>query len=403
MTVSLSEYLSTKIFEGGQAGHMAHPFDYTDFTAEDLIDLVNQAFSGKIEHMKEKLDGMNIMATMNNEGEVVFIRNKGNLNSEKGGMTIDDMIEKWASKEHQKKVFTQSGEIITQIFKKLGTKFFNPDATHRKVINCECIVAGKTNILPYASDRVAFHGYKIYELINGKYEEVEDVEGHVDDIYKAAEGLDSAKPRPDLVIRSVEDGIKFANKFEKEILAIWSAEGLKPTDTIEQWKWTRFQKFAPEWCNTDTDIFNRLCNDDKSVKAAELKKRYPEHADDIAQLDKNIKKEVVGNIMEPMDELFLEIGNELIDLLDGFINSGTKDNIIKTLRADMQDTITTVNRSNADSAKEKLEKSLQRLQKLGNKYNAAEGVVIIYKGRRLKMTGSFAPINQALGTRFELE
>ena len=27
----------------------------------------------------------------------------------------------------------------------------------------------------------------------------------------------------------------------------------------------------------------------------------------------------------------------------------------------------------------------------------------MYKGRRLKMTGSFAPMNQALGTRFELE
>ena len=391
------------VMEGGQAGHMAHPFDYTDFTANDLIQLVNDLFSGKVEHMKEKLDGFNIMATMNNKGDVVFIRNKSNINSENGGMSIQDMMEKWAEKEHQKKVFKQSGDIITTIFKKLGKSFFNPDSTHRKVINCECIVAGKTNILPYASDKVAFHGYQIYELQNGKWNLQEDVEGHVDDLYKAANGIDAAKPRQDLVIRSLQDGIKFAKKFNKEIVKLWNNEGLTMDKSVEDWKHVRFKKFAPEWCREDDDIFNRICNDDKSVKATELKKRYPEHKDDISQLEKSIKKEVVGNIMEPMDTLFLSIGNELIDLLDGFINSGTKDKVITTLKQDLASTIDAVEKSNSDKAKDKLQTAMRRLQKLNDKFNIAEGIVIMYKGRRIKFTGSFAALNQALGTRFELE
>ena len=391
------------LFEGGQAGHMAHPFDYTDFSANDLIDLVDSLFKGKIENLKEKLDGFNIMATMNDKGEVVFVRNSGNLNSEKGGMSIDDMVEKWGEREHQKKVFVQSGEIITKIFNKLGKDFFNPDSTHRKLINCECIIAGKTNVMPYATDRVAFHGYKVYELVDGKYKEVEDVEGHVDDIYKAAEGIDAAKPRPNLVIKSAEEGIKFAEKFTKAISKLWEDEGLKPDVSIEEWKKIRYKKFAPEWCKDDDDIFNRMCNDDKSVKATELKKRYPDHKDDIALLDKDLRKEVVGKIMEPMDNLFLAIGNELIDLLDGFVNSGAKDSIIKSLKADLEATVEEVEKSDSVKAKATLEKSLNRLKALGDKYNAAEGIVIMYKGRRLKMTGSFAPMNQALGTRFELE
>ena len=391
------------VMEGGQAGHMSHPFDYTDFTANDLIQLVNDLFSGKVEHMKEKLDGFNIMATMNNKGDVVFIRNKSNINSENGGMSIQDMMEKWAEKEHQKKVFKQSGDIITTIFKKLGKSFFNPDSTHRKVINCECIVAGKTNILPYASDKVAFHGYQIYELQNGKWNLQEDIEGHVDDLYKAADGIDAAKPRQDLVIRSLQEGIKFAEKFNKEIVKLWNDEGLTMDKSVEDWKHVRFKKFAPEWCREDDDIFNRICNDDKSVKATELKKRYPEHKDDIAQLEKSIKKEVVGNIMEPMDTLFLNIGNELIDLLDGFINSGTKDKVITTLKQDLESTIDAVEKSNSDKAKDKLQTAIRRLHKLNDKFNVAEGIVIMYKGRRMKFTGSFAALNQALGTRFELE
>jgi len=402
----IHEALNIKIVnEGGAAGHMAHPIDYIDWTANDLIDLVDSLFKGKIENLKEKLDGFNINASMNNNGEVIFIRNQSNLNSDKGGMSIDDMIEKWAEREHQKKVFTQSGEIITKIFTKLGKKFFNPDPLHRKVINCECIIAGKTNIMPYASDKVAFHGYKLYELDTNKNKwiEVNDVEGDVDDIYKAAEGIDEAKPRQNLVIKSVEEGTKFAEKFTKDITNLWKNEGLDNGKTIDEWKWARYQKYAPEWCKNDRDIFARLCNSDKSVKATELKKRYPDHKNDILLLDKEIKNDVVPKIMEPIDNLFLYIGNELIDLLDGFINSGSKEEIVKSLKADMESTVKAVEQSNSEQAKVKLEKSLKRLQALNNKYNAAEGIVIMYKGRRLKMTGSFAPINAAMGTRFMIE
>ena len=46
---------------------------------------------------------------------------------------------------------------------------------------------------------------------------------------------------------------------------------------------------------------------------------------------------------------------------------------------------------------------MQRLQALGNKYNAAEGIVVMYKGRRMKFTGSFSLVNKMLGERFTIE
>ena len=33
------------LLEGGAGGHMAHPFDYTDFTANDLIELVGESLT----------------------------------------------------------------------------------------------------------------------------------------------------------------------------------------------------------------------------------------------------------------------------------------------------------------------------------------------------------------------
>ncbi len=399
--INLSRYIM--IYEGGQAGHMAHPIDYTDFTCNDLVQLVDDLFCGRVENMKEKLDGFNIFATMNNDGEVVFIRNKTNLNSPRGGMTIDEMMEKWAEMEHQKTVFKTSGEIITKIFNKLGKKYFNPDPNIRKCINCECIITGKTNIMPYASDRVAFHGYQIYELFDGKWELQDDVEGNVDDIYKAAEGIDAAKPRPNLVIKSAKEANEYGKKFKKQIIDLFKSVDLGGDATIEDYKITKFKEYKPDWLNIDDNfikIYNRWFNKDKSFKATEIKKLYPEHYEEIKN-DKFAAK-YIEKVMEPLDILFLSLGNELIDLLDGFTNDGSKDKVISTLKHDMEETVNLVNNSNSEESKEKLNKALNRLVALGNKYNNAEGIVFLYKGRRMKLTGSFAPINQALGTRFKI-
>ena len=399
--INLQRYIM--IYEGGQAGHMAHPFDYTDFTGNDLIDIVDNIFSGKIEQMKEKLDGDNIMATMNTNGQVVFIRNNTQLNSEQGGMTIEDMKTNWKENVHTQNVFVTAGYTIEKIFKKFPVKYFNPDNETRKLINCECIIAGETNIMPYATDRVAFHGYHIYKLENNKWVLVEDHEGDVDDIYKAAEGIDTAKPRPNLVLKSAKDGIKFAEKFKESINKLFTSEGLTLNDSIEDWKKIRYKKYAPEWCKDDDDIFNRICNNNNSVNANVLKKRYPEHKDEIPELSKSIKKDVCAKIMDPLDNLFLSIGNELIDMLDGFTNDSNKDEVISKLRASMENTIELIKQHGSTIAQEKVEKNINRLQQLGNKFNATEGIVFTYKGRRMKLTGSFACVNQIMGTRFTLE
>ena len=97
--------LYTYLIEGGASGHMAHPYDYTEFTLRDLKGLIRNLFSGKIEDITEKIDGTNIQATMNQQGQVVFIRNKTDLNSELGGMTIDDMAKKWEAKPSVAKTF----------------------------------------------------------------------------------------------------------------------------------------------------------------------------------------------------------------------------------------------------------------------------------------------------------
>ena len=390
------------IVEGGAGGHMSHPFDYDELTGDDLIELVEDLFGGKITDMKEKLDGTNIHATMNNNGQVVFIRNKSNLNSELGGMSIQDMADKWADKPSVQNTFLTAGKIITEIFNKLGKKYFNPDADTRKVINCECIIAGKTNVMPYASDRVAFHGYKIYKKNGNTWEETENVEGHVEDIYKAAEGIDAAKPRMNLVIKSVEEANKFAKVFKGKLEKLFKDEKLGTNVSLETWKRVRFEKIMPEWLNAGgkdvvTAVYNRWFNDDKSFKAAELKKIYADNYKDVVS-DK-FAKPYVKQVMEPIDDLFLEIGNQFIKLCNGFTNDDAYASVVDTLKKDIEDVCNNIEKTGSEEVKQQLEFQLTRLRKLGdNAINHAEGVVFTYKGRLMKATGSFSAVNQVLGT-----
>ena len=395
--------LQTVILEGGQAKHISHPYDITDFTGNDLIELVDDLFSGKIEHMKEKLDGMNIMATMNEKGDVVFIRNKSNLNSENGGMSILEMSEKWAEKEHQKKVFIQSGRLIESIFKKLGKEYFNPEDGTRKVINCECIIAGKTNIMPYVKDRVAFHGYKLYKKgDDGKYIETKDVEGGVDDIYKVASEIDAAQPRPDIVINNVDKAEEFKKTYINKMRELFMDAGLDTSSTLDELKITRFKEIKPEWLRDDDTligVYRRWFDNDKSYKATQAKKDYPDHYADI--MDDKLVKKHVRSVMKPIDKLFLQIGNSVISILDGMVNKSQHTQVVDELRDDVRKTVDMVSKNGTDDSREKMLYQLQRLADIGDEYNSAEGIVITYKGRRLKLTGSFACVNAILGERFK--
>ena len=64
---------------------------------------------------------------------------------------------------------------------------------------------------------------------------------------------------------------------------MWDKEDLDINTTINDWKWNRFKKFAPKWCNEDYNIFNRICNDDKSVNLKELKKCMIDEYQDLYQ------------------------------------------------------------------------------------------------------------------------
>ena len=106
--------------------------------------------------------------------------------------------------------------------------------------------------------------------------------------------------------------------------------------------------------------------------------------------------------MRPLDTFFSQFGNSIISLCDGIVNAGIESEVTDELRKDLEEIVTEIKTNGSDELKHKLSVQLDRLAQLGNKLNAAEGIVFKYKDRLMKITGSFACVNQILGMRFKM-
>ena len=97
--INLTRYIY--LFEGGAAGHMAHPIDYTDFTGEELKelypDIIDQWYNevlgviSEMETFKEELigmrdsgefDGATFTPSVSETGDLSWTNDKGRENPE---------------------------------------------------------------------------------------------------------------------------------------------------------------------------------------------------------------------------------------------------------------------------------------------------------------------------------
>ena len=396
------------IIEGGASGHMKHPYDYTEFTLRNLKGLIYNLFNGRVDDITEKIDGTNIQATMNLQGQVVFIRNKTDLNSPIGGMTIEDMAEKWKSNPKVAETFVRAGETITKVFAEIGPKFFNPSPKKKLVCNCECVIEGKTNVMYYASSQVDFHDIWVYEKDGDEWKNVDVTKDGLDRIEKACEKVDNAQITPKLIISLNNDSKAIAKKYIVLLDKIFKDANCKEQSTIEDWRFARFVdycKINAQWILDSEEgskiLFDRWFNGLKKVDIKKIcKEYYPDYERDVRSIDAKEYKNWVSDVMKPIDDFFLQLGNDIIELCDGILNSGNKDATVQSLKSDIEDAVQTVRSDGDDDANARLTRQLERIE--GLSLNSAEGIVFRYYGKLMKLTGSFAPLNQIIGiTKFK--
>ena len=427
--------------EGGMAGHLPHPYEVDEFTFADIKGMINDLFNAKIENMTEKLDGQNIFASVNKKGQTVFARNLTDIKGE--GMSIKDMETKWADNPSVANAFVTGGKIIDEVFRKIKdrTLFFNRFrvANEYKIwVNCEIINPSNRNVIPYNDVHVYFHEVKSYAVkLEGKdtFEEITDpdnpgYENDMETIRNASDKAQHASVTNKIVMKQLSSNERVIVYFDNLLDNIMNLyEGLTAESKLRDWKSLALKSklaktdigYIYQFDNLRKELENRWISNKKSTNIRDIKKlgfeamttgmksgvvetmsklEIKHKLDLISEYDKKIP-EIMKKVLKPLDNFFIKLGNEAIKRCKGFSNEGSEMKIIFKLKEEIMKTIEKIKNSNDKEMVAKLNDQLRRLKETGDKINATEGLVLKYNGKTIKLTGSFAALNQILGlTRY---
>ncbi len=157
------------LFEGGAAGHMAHPFDLPNVTSgRSLLNVFNQAANSLQNNPGAvKIDGVNSsIRLVDLDGKKQFVMDRGSKKPlDIKGITKDDLLARFGDGHGMIKVggnvldmFNEALPAIQGDLEKLGA-LNDPNI----LFNME-YVSGKTNVQDYGSNFIAIHGLNRIEI-----------------------------------------------------------------------------------------------------------------------------------------------------------------------------------------------------------------------------------------------
>ena len=399
--------------ESGVGGHINHPYENGTMTFAGIKDMISDLFRGNIEGITEKLDGINIYASVDNKGKTIFARNMTQM---KGAyLTIDSMKRNMQWDDITKEAFVKGAEVIDAVFNNIDDKisFFNYDdkadsIVYRTWYGFEIVDVNNTNVIPYVQNYVSFNNdvkTLCYDYNVGRDEwdmfDSPNVNRDIPALKAAMEKTNntvfSTSNRPTVVINSVIDTDRMVEHFGAYLEEIMEEYGLNDESTINDFKESSvsrilFNKGELRWCSDESIAY--LAKRIVDPRVANKK--------DITKGDKTAINKVYGDrktilktAMVPLERFFVEVGNAIIKLADNLVNKGNEVKAINKIKAQLTSVIDMVEKSGDEKSIEKLQ---YLLSKIGDEteINSSEGIVFRYKGDIYKMTGGFSVLNQIL-------
>jgi hypothetical protein len=395
------------ILEGGAAGHMSHPFDEKDLTFGDFKKIVEAGLQGELnfeEVATEKTDGQNLFATVRN-GVTLFSRNKGQLISPVDLAGIIKMFEQHEVPLVRETYVFAAKDLNEALPKMKDQSIFNEG---KNFINMELIYSKNPNVIYYERDVLQFHDIKETDG-NGNIIGEQKIAGELVSALKEVDA-DVQKtftiiPPQILKLGKDIDFEKNQSKFIKKIEALRDRYGLLDTDSVSRYHemWWR-ETIDRNFPDTEQDYKEGLLlrwayGDKKTLNMRSLDKSLgKDKASLIKKFDKeDVKKKYKENI-RPFEDLFLELGSIILKNASNFV-AANPDKEMQRLHNQIRTEAEAIKKTGGESQIARVEAELARLDRIGGIESIipTEGIVFVYKGKTMKLTGTFAAINQLMG------
>ena len=401
---------SQLILEGGAAGHMSHPFDEKDLTFGDFKEIIEAGLSGNLnfdEIATEKTDGQNVFATVQ-DGDVKFARNKGELKNPMNLATFKQKFEGHPSPLVQD-TFQFAAEDLANSLNKLSPKDLEVFDNGKNWMNMELIYSKNPNVIYYDRDVIQFHGIK---KTDGEGNIIGDDNKPARSIAKAMKDLKvnvgktfTVIPPQIIKLGKDLDFEKNKGKFIKQVDVLRDRYGLTDADQVSRyhemwWRETIDTNFPDLTQDHKEGLLLRWAYADK--KTLNLRSLDKELGKDKASLIKkfdkeDVKKKYKENI-RPFEDLFLELGSIILKNASNFVAANPAEEM-QRLHNQIRTEAEGIKKTGGEAQIAKVEAELARLDRIGGIESIipTEGIVFVYKGKTMKLTGTFAAINQLMG------
>lgn len=389
---------------GGTAGHLSHVWENREFTFNDIVRIMSDAATGKLENVVEKFDGMQVSFTYGISG-LRFARNKSEMI--KGGLSDDDLALKFADKPNVRDAFVSGHRVLSKACSMLSSftrsAFVNGTVWYSTEIMCST----NPNVICYDQNVVAFHGFPTFVVSNGIVKTIDGSAGvallksSIDKMQAAASMLSWRIHAPEIAnVQKLSDGTTLIKAID-QLHNVAMTAGCTMDDTIDAYiaKMLRSQLaraiigLTPKAAEM---IVSRCLEHSGCPTLTKIKVTIPKQMQTDVSAFVNSSPLLIKQIMEPIEVAVMQF---TVELLRGMRSAFLADTSAEAarIRSAIDSAVDDVKATGDYRMLDVLRLQLSRLDAVGETHVGAEGVVFVYKGHAYKFTGCFGPVNQILG------
>ncbi|SVD28751.1 uncharacterized protein METZ01_LOCUS381605, partial [marine metagenome] len=281
-------------------------------------------------------------------------------------------------------------------------------------MNLEVMWPASANVINYDKAEIVFHGALEYDDNGTAVGEVPGsgriLAGMIKQVNKNIQKHYKIGKPNFLTVPKHQDFDKKKKYFVGKLNKLQKTYGLKDNDTLalyHQRFWEEFihnaeKQFGVKIPNKSFKLLvQRWAFFDKSYKVPQIRKdfsKFPKFLEWVLTTDKVDHAKMVKANMKPFEELFFEVGAEIMKNVSGWL-AASPDSTVQRVKKQLDNAISSV-RSGGDLKKlNTLKLQLDKLKSIGglDSIVPSEGIVFKYNGKTFKFTGAFAPINQITG------
>ena len=407
------------LVEGGQYGHLSHPFERDELTFGDMKEICNLTINGLFttdNMVAEKTDGQNLMICWK-DNRLVAARNASHVKN-RG----ENALTKETIADHLDKDRTEMRQAWTDAMTDLENALSHCNQGELKkmfregerFMSIEVICPEAEQTIPYGSSMIVFHGWKEYDIDGNEISEdkvsAKTIAKLIGDVNQQQQSRFLIRGPQEYDIKPFENHEERYKNYIDRINEIMSRNSAYTDETnIRDFVLTETKDFLyneipelkdVEWGDITIDtVAANISGIDRSVKInviTKFLKAYPGVGDKVVAFQKN--KKFKNMVLKPIISLFMDLGLDTCRNIRKFLATNVEDGARK-LRKKYLDAINRIKEEGTDVDIAYMEEQLGMLSDPSalENYLPTEGITFLYKGKLYKLTGYFQILNRICG------